>query len=73
MPVGKKSQNGTLSEFNVLITADEQPIATVNHYVDEESMQLAPVQPVVPVQPVTPVAPVVQPQPAIITSSNVIV
>tara|TARA_Y100000310_G_C20101953_1_gene543141 strand:- start:289 stop:525 length:237 start_codon:yes stop_codon:yes gene_type:complete len=41
LPVGKKSQNGTLAEFNVLITDDGQPIATVNHYEDVEQMELA--------------------------------
>ena len=34
LPVGKKSQNGILADddFNVLITEDGQPIATVNVY-----------------------------------------
>jgi hypothetical protein len=41
LPVGKKSQNGTLEEFNVLITDDGQPIATVNHYEQVEELELA--------------------------------
>ena len=40
LPVGKKSQNGTLAEFNVLITEEGQAIATVNHYEVAESMAL---------------------------------
>ena len=39
-PVGKKSQAGTLAEYNVLITEDGQAIATVNSYVEEESISL---------------------------------
>ena len=41
LPVGGKSQNGTLAEFNVLITEDGTAIATVNHYEDVEEMELA--------------------------------
>ena len=41
LPVGGKSQNGTLAEFNVLITDDGQPIATVNHYEQVEELELA--------------------------------
>jgi hypothetical protein len=40
LPVGKKSQNGTLTEFNVLITDDGQAIATVNQYEQLESVEL---------------------------------
>ena len=40
MPVGKKSQAGTLREFNILITEDGQPIATVNQYKVAETVAL---------------------------------
>lgn len=41
MPVGKKSQNGTLAEFNVLIAEDtKQAIATVNHYEEIETLAI---------------------------------
>ena len=40
MPIGKKSQEGTLSEYNVLISDDGQAIATINNYQDEETMEL---------------------------------
>ena len=40
IPVGKKSQAGTLREFNVLIADDGQPIATVNQYKDVETVAL---------------------------------
>ncbi len=41
MPVGKKSQNGTLAEFNVLIADDtKQAIATVNHYEEIETLSI---------------------------------
>ena len=40
MPIGKKSQDGTLSEYNVLIAEDGQAIATVSNYQDGESMEL---------------------------------
>ena len=40
LPVGKKSQNGTLEEFNVLITEDGTAIATVNHYEDVQEVEL---------------------------------
>lgn len=41
LPVGGKSQAGKLAEFNILITDDGQAIATVNHYEEEESLELA--------------------------------
>ena len=40
MPVGSKSQAGTLREFNVLITEDGQAIATVNQYKQVEELEL---------------------------------
>ena len=40
MPVGKRSQQGTLETFNVLITEDGTAIATVNHYEEVESLEL---------------------------------
>jgi len=40
LPVGKKSQAGTLREFNVLIAEDGQPIATVNEYKQVEELAL---------------------------------
>ena len=40
LPVGGKSQNGTLAEFNVLITDDGTAIATVNHYEQVEEVEL---------------------------------
>ena len=40
MPVGKKSQAGKLHEFNVLITEDDNAIATVNSYSEEEKVTL---------------------------------
>lgn len=41
MPIGKKSQDGTLSEYNVLIAdEDGQAIATINNYQDGETMEL---------------------------------
>jgi len=40
MPIGKKSQDGTLSEYNVLISDDGQAIATINNYQDGETMEL---------------------------------
>ena len=40
LPVGKKSQAGTLAEYKVLITDDGQPIATVNDYSVEETLSL---------------------------------
>ena len=40
MPIGKKSQDGTLSDYNVLIAEDGQAIATVSNYQDGESMEL---------------------------------
>ena len=41
LPVGKKSQTGSLAEFNVLIAEDGQPIATVNLYETEEELSFA--------------------------------
>ena len=38
LPVGGKSQNGTLAEFNVLITEDGTAIATVNSYQEIEEL-----------------------------------
>jgi hypothetical protein len=38
LPVGGKSQNGKLSEYNILITDDGQAIATVNEYKTAESV-----------------------------------
>jgi len=40
LPIGKNSYAGTLSTFNVLIVDGGQAIATVNSYVEEESMTL---------------------------------
>ena len=40
MPVGKRSQAGTLREFNVIIAEDGQPIATVNQYKVAETVAL---------------------------------
>ena len=40
MPVGKKSQEGKLVDYNVLITDDNVAIATVNNYVEQESIAL---------------------------------
>ena len=40
MPIGKRSQQGTLETFNVLITEDGTAIATVNHYEEVESLEL---------------------------------
>jgi len=39
-PIGKKSQNGTLSAFNALHTEDGKVIATINEYEDLESVTL---------------------------------
>ena len=39
-PIGKKSQNGELRDFNVLKTDDGMYIATVNEYEDLETMEL---------------------------------
>lgn len=38
IPVGKKSQTGSLRDFNVLIADDGQAIATVNLYETEEEL-----------------------------------
>lgn len=41
LPVGKRSQAGKLSEYNILIASDtNQAIATVNHYEEVEMLQL---------------------------------
>mgnify|MGYP003665140204 FL=1 len=40
MPVGKKSQEGAIADYNVLISEDGQAIATINNCNDEESMEL---------------------------------
>jgi len=40
MPVGKKSQEGKLADYNVLITDDGVAIATTNNYVEQESITL---------------------------------
>jgi len=41
LPVGKRSQNGKLSEYNVLITDEGQAIATVNEYETVEELAVA--------------------------------
>lgn len=38
-PVGKRSQNGTLDTYNVLITPEGVAIATVNEYKTVESVE----------------------------------
>jgi len=40
MPVGKKSQEGTLKEFGVLETEDGTTIATISQYEEQESVEL---------------------------------
>lgn len=40
MPIGKKSQEGTIKDYNVLITDDGVAIATTNNYVEQESVTL---------------------------------
>jgi hypothetical protein len=40
LPVGKKSQEGNLADYNVLITDDGQAIATMNTYQEVESVTL---------------------------------
>ena len=40
LPVGKKSQDGSLANYNVLITDDGQAIATMNTYHEVESVTL---------------------------------
>ena len=40
LPVGKKSQAGTIEEMNVLFADDGQAIATVNHYETNETVSL---------------------------------
>lgn len=40
IPVGKKSQEGKLSEFNVLIADNGQAIATINQYKAVDSIEL---------------------------------
>ena len=41
LPVGGKSQNGTLAEFNAFELEDGTVIATVNHYEQVEEVELA--------------------------------
>ena len=38
LPVGKRSQNGSIKEYNVLITDKGQAIATVNEYETVEEL-----------------------------------
>lgn len=40
IPVGKRSQNGSLKEYNILMTDDNVAIATVNEYKVAESVTL---------------------------------
>ena len=40
IPVGKKSQSGTLQEFQAFQTEDGNIIATINLYQEEESVDL---------------------------------
>ncbi len=40
IPVGKRSQNGSLQTYNILMTTDGQAIATVNEYKVAESVEL---------------------------------
>ncbi len=40
MPIGKKSQEGTIAEYNVLIAEDGTAIATINNYEDGETLTL---------------------------------
>lgn len=40
LPVGGKSQNGSLAEYGIFITEDGQAIATVNEYEVEETLKL---------------------------------
>ena len=40
IPIGKKSQDGSLADFNALIAEDGQVIATINNYEDEETVTL---------------------------------
>lgn len=40
LPVGKKSQDGSLKDYNVLITDEGAAIATVNQYESVESIEL---------------------------------
>lgn len=40
LPVGKKSQEGKLADYNVLETEDGAFIATVNNYSTEETLAL---------------------------------
>ena len=41
MPIGKRTQNGRLAEYNVLVTEDGTAIATVNAYQVGESLGAA--------------------------------
>ena len=40
LPIGKKSQGGTLDEYNILIAEDGQAICTINNYEDGEELTL---------------------------------
>ena len=40
LPIGKKSQEGDLREYNVLIADNGQAIATINNYVQGEEITL---------------------------------
>lgn len=40
LPVGKRSQEGSLADYNVLIAESGQAIATVNNYEVQESVDL---------------------------------
>jgi hypothetical protein len=40
IPVGKKSQEGKLAEYNVFVADNGQPIATVNQYKAVDSIEL---------------------------------
>jgi hypothetical protein len=42
IPVGKRSQNGTLAAYKVLITPEGVAIATVNEYKTVESLVFSP-------------------------------
>ena len=41
LPIGKKSQDGSLADYKILITDDGQAIATVNSYSNVETMELS--------------------------------
>ncbi len=40
MPIGKKSQEGEIKDYNVLITDDGVAIATTNNYAEVEALDL---------------------------------